>query len=283
MGNKATTPRAGGAGGGATGVPQFSAIPDHYESLEQVTEALRAAGVEGCSVAIGIDFTVSNVANGKASYGQSLHAVGGGGAKNPYQQVISVCSTVLRDFDDDGLIPTFGFGAKTNGGALFDIRPDGAPCAGVDGVLRDYEAALQRVELAAPTNFAPFLNRVADLVERGGGMHLALVITDGEVTPDSDYSSCTTDTKRAIVRCSKLPIAIVIVGVGDADFSKMEEFDDAKLAADHTRDCVQFVNFNTVMRHARRGYEEVDFSLAALQELPATYAHIRAAGLLDDD
>lgn len=56
-------------------------------------------------------------------------------------------------------------------------------------------------------------------------------------------------TRAAIVQASRLPMSIIIVGVGRADFSAMEFLDsDDKLLSSHTgevaaRDIVQFVPF----------------------------------------
>lgn len=46
---------------------------------------------------------------GKLSYnGRSLHHIGSGW--NPYEQAISIIGKTLAAFDDDNLIPCFGFG-----------------------------------------------------------------------------------------------------------------------------------------------------------------------------
>lgn len=45
-----------------------------------------------------------------------------------------------------------------------------------------------------------------------------LIITDGEITDMPD-------TKRVIVRASRLPMSIIIVGVGSCSFDKMVELD----------------------------------------------------------
>jgi hypothetical protein len=69
-----------------------------------------------------------------------------------------------------------------------------------------------------------------------------LIITDGVIT-DLD------ETRRAIVHAAKLPMSIIIVGVGGADFSAMEFLDgdggslrspEGEMAI---RDIVQFVPF----------------------------------------
>jgi hypothetical protein len=48
--------------------------------------------------------------------------------------------------------------------------------------------------------------------------HILLILTDGEIH-DMHY------TKDLIVECSFYPLSIIIVGIGDADFSKMIELD----------------------------------------------------------
>ena len=63
------------------------------------------------------------------------------------------------------------------------------------------------------------------------------------------YNSDAPATIAEIVKCSKMAISIVIVGVGDADFSQMEVLDgDDGVLKDRNgnaaeRDCVQFVEF----------------------------------------
>lgn len=74
-----------------------------------------------------------------------------------------------------------------------------------------------------------------------------LIITDGEIT-DLDQ------TKQAIVNSSKLPMSIIIVGVGEADFKAMEVLDgDNGVLKSSTgepvaRDIVQFVPFKDFVK-----------------------------------
>lgn len=57
------------------------------------------------------------------------------------------------------------------------------------------------------------------------------------------------ETRHAVVQASKLPMSIIIVGVGNADFAAMEFLDgDNRTLRSHTgeeaaRDIVQFVPF----------------------------------------
>lgn len=74
-------------------------------------------------------------------------------------------------------------------------------------------------------------------------------------------------TKELIVQLSELPCSIIIVGVGNADFTAMEELDgDDGVLRDSTgrrclRDIVQFVEFSTCMA---RG----DLAEQVLKEVP---------------
>mmetsp|Transcript_23720 Transcript_23720/g.16791 ORF Transcript_23720/g.16791 Transcript_23720/m.16791 type:complete len:104 (+) Transcript_23720:578-889(+) len=72
--------------------------------------------------------------------------------------------------------------------------------------------------------------------------HILLILTDG----------CLHDMKETIdliVKCSNNPMSIIILGIGDADFSSMEHLDsdDFKLidskGNETKRDIVQFVPF----------------------------------------
>lgn len=71
---------------------------------------------------------------------------------------------------------------------------------------------------------------------------ILLIITDGVI---SDME----ETRHAVVQASKLPMSIIIVGVGNADFAAMEFLDgDSRTLRSHTgeeaaRDIVQFVPF----------------------------------------
>lgn len=78
--------------------------------------------------------------------------------------------------------------------------------------------------LSGPTNFAPCINHVAKLassVTAGSEYFILLIITDGII---SDM----VQTKKAIVSASFFPLSIIIVGVGNANFSSMRELDGDK-------------------------------------------------------
>lgn len=89
-----------------------------------------------------------------------------------------------------------------------------------------------------------------------------LILTDGAIEDPRQ-------TIDAVVYASNLPMSIIIIGVGNADFSTMELLDGDKhrlMASDGSlaaRDIVQFVPFN---KYASRGIEEL--AAEVLRELP---------------
>ncbi|VFQ75080.1 unnamed protein product [Cuscuta campestris] len=99
-----------------TPMRKYQYIPDNFTSLEQVTAALRESGLESSNLIIGIDFTKSNEWTGKESFNnKSLHAIEEDDDNdlhqpNPYEKAISIIGKTLAPFDEDNLIPCFGFG-----------------------------------------------------------------------------------------------------------------------------------------------------------------------------
>ena len=108
---------------------------------------------------------------------------------------------------------------------------------------------MSKIFFAGPTLFAPMLkfwnNMVTFEVERNSARYYTfLILTDGVVN-DID------DTIEEVVRSSFLPVSIIIIGIGDADFSNMRFLDSdeqplfsRKSKSFCKRDNVQFVEFN---------------------------------------
>jgi E3 ubiquitin-protein ligase RGLG len=113
-----------------------------------VSEALARAGLESSNLIVGIDFTKSNEWIGKRSFhGRSLHHIGSG--QNPYEQAISIIGKTLATFDEDNLIPCYGFGdASTHDQDVFSFYPDERFCNGFEEVLSRYREILPHLKLA---------------------------------------------------------------------------------------------------------------------------------------
>jgi len=82
---------------------------------------------------------------------------------------------------------------------------------------------------------------------------ILLILTDGAVT-DVHRTAAT------INQVSNAPLSIVIIGVGNADFSAMQFLDDAHQPGSH--DIAQFVQFN------RHSHNSQSLTAATLDEIP---------------
>uniref|UniRef100_A0A131YJG6 Copine-3 n=1 Tax=Rhipicephalus appendiculatus TaxID=34631 RepID=A0A131YJG6_RHIAP len=195
---------------------------------------------------VAVDFTASN---GDPRDPASLHFMDPV-RPNAYAMAIRAVGEVIQDYDSDKMFPALGFGARLppDGRVSHEFFLNGSAtdpyCAGIQGVLEAYQRTLQSVQLYGPTNFSPVINHVAKFANTyrdGRSYFVLLIITDGVI---SDMPQ----TMEAIVQASSLPMSIIIVGVGNADFSAMEVLDGdvAQLSSDGRRadrDIVQFVPF----------------------------------------
>ncbi|XP_059176110.1 copine-3-like [Physella acuta] len=202
---------------------------------------------------VGIDFTASN---GNPSQSTSLHYINPY-APNEYMSAIRAVGDVCQDYDTDKLFPALGFGAiippatQVSHEFAINFNAQNPFCAGIDGVLAAYTNCIQYVQLYGPTIVSPIINHVAkfasaaQMEEHNKGAHayyVLLLLTDGVL---SDMG----DTRNAIVQASKLPMSLIVVGVGAADFTDMNELDGdngvlkSPSGEPAKRDIVQFVPF----------------------------------------
>ncbi|XP_041479705.1 E3 ubiquitin-protein ligase RGLG3-like isoform X2 [Lytechinus variegatus] len=259
-----------GAGGDGARDLVFRRIADQFYSVDEVSNAIRQSGLESSNLLFGIDFTKSNLHTGMQTYGgRSLHSIQPG-ELNPYQQVISIMGRTLAPFDDDGLIPVFGFGdLSTQDKSVFPFRQDGI-CHGFQDVLDCYTRIAANIQMSGPTNFAPVIRQAINIVKKTQAYHILIIVADGQVNSERQ-------TREAIVEASNYPLSIIMVGVGDGPWDMMKEFDDR--LPRRKFDNFQFVDFFRVI--AGRENPEAAFALNALMEIPDQYKLIRKLGLLD--
>uniref|UniRef100_A0A3Q3W508 C2 domain-containing protein n=1 Tax=Mola mola TaxID=94237 RepID=A0A3Q3W508_MOLML len=195
---------------------------------------------------VAIDFTASN---GNPAQPTSLHYMSPYHL-NAYAMALKAVGGIIQDYDSDKMFPALGFGAKLppDGRISHEFALNGNPqnpyCAGIEGVMEAYYQSLKSVQLYGPTNFSPIVNHVARYaasVKDGSQYFVLLIITDGVI---SDMAQ----TKESIVNASCLPMSIIIVGVGPAEFDAMVELDGDEVRISSRgryaeRDIVQFVPF----------------------------------------
>ncbi|XP_039931097.1 copine-7 [Hirundo rustica] len=206
----------------------------------------------GCQIhfTVAIDFTASN---GDPRNSCSLHYI------NPYQpneylKALVAVGEICQDYDSDKKFSALGFGARippkyeVSHDFAINFNPDNDECEGIQGVVESYQSCLPKIQLYGPTNVAPIISKVArvaadeERTKEASQYFILLILTDGVVTDMAD-------TREAIVRASYLPMSIIIVGVGNADFTDMQilDGDDGVLRSPKgepvLRDIVQFVPF----------------------------------------
>ncbi|KAM7382806.1 hypothetical protein PAMP_002513 [Pampus punctatissimus] len=212
----------------------------------------------GCQIqfTVAIDFTASN---GDPRNSCSLHYI------HPYQpneylKALVAVGEICQDYDSDKMFPAFGFGAqippdyKVSHDFAVNFNEENPECAGIQGVVEAYQACLPKLQLYGPTNIAPIIQKVANSASQevhtkeAMQYFILLILTDGVITDMAD-------TREAIVQASHLPMSVIIVGVGSADFSDMQmlDGDDGILRSPKgepvLRDIVQFVPFRN-FKHA---------------------------------
>ncbi|XP_040135158.1 copine-7 isoform X1 [Ictidomys tridecemlineatus] len=206
----------------------------------------------GCQIhcTVAIDFTASN---GDPRNSCSLHHLDPR-QPNEYLRALVAVGEVCQDYDSDKRFSALGFGARippkyeVSHDFAINFNPEDDECEGIQGVVEAYRNCLPQVQLYGPTNVAPIISKVARMAaaeERTGEAsqyYILLILTDGVVTDMAD-------TREAIVRASHLPMSIIIVGVGNADFTDMQTLDgeDGVLRSPRgepaLRDIVQFLPF----------------------------------------
>ncbi|CAN0236864.1 unnamed protein product [Ectocarpus sp. 6 AP-2014] len=211
-----------------------------------------AGGLE-MQFTVGIDYTASN---GDPNVADSLHYHDSTGRTlNQYSQSISSVGKILEHYDSDKRFPVLGFGGCPIPGApaihCFAVngREDDPEVHGVESILDVYSReSLKWVQLSGPTLFAPLINQqVASVAASERTLdpenqkyHVLMIVTDGVI---NDMGN----TMDALVAAADLPFSVIIVGVGRADFSLMEQLDgdDIRIANAQgrkaSRDIVQFV------------------------------------------
>ena len=179
----------------------------------------------GCEVGLHIafDFTLSN---GNPSNPSSLHF------DDPYRNQYSIATYavggVLQNYDSDQKFPIYGFGGQVLKGFgashCFAMNGDifNPEVIGLDNVIRVYRNSLHHCALYGPTNFGSILAQInahcahqkAEQSQYNQKYNILLILTDGAIMDMQQ-------TIDELVAASDLPLSVIIVGVGDADFGAM--------------------------------------------------------------
>ncbi|KAG9150858.1 hypothetical protein Leryth_003004 [Lithospermum erythrorhizon] len=255
-------------------------VDDFSEKIQDTFLDYLKSGYE-LNFMVAIDFTASN---GNPRLPDSLHYMDPTGRPNSYQRAIMQVGEVLQYYDSDKRFPAWGFGARPFDSSVshcFNLNGSSTNCEveGIHGIMTAYSSALHNVSLAGPTLFGPVITTAADIASHAVANNqqkyfILLIITDGVITDLQE-------TKDAIVKASDLPLSILIIGVGGADFKEMEYLDadrgdrlETAAGRVASRDIVQFVPMRDVQN------DEISVAESLLAELPSQFlAYMRVRNI----
>ena len=218
----------------------YSSIKEEITFLDYIKANLRIG------LCIGIDFTESNK---DPKEKDSLHCITNENERNPYERAILSCGNKLAYYDYDQEFPVYGFGAVVNSknSDCFNINfKDDPNIKFVDNIIKCYHQCMKKIFFSGPTHFAPLINRIIDDIKKQNDpkeYQILMILTDGII---QDMQN----TIDALVEGSFYPLSVIIIGIGNADFSKMIELDGddnpliSRKGVKRQRDLVQFVPFS---------------------------------------
>jgi len=205
------------------------------------------------NVMIAVDYTSSN---GDPYTPESLHTVVNENQLNEYQKAMTGVCEILLNYDNDKRVLMYGFGGIPNYPQFkSELTSHCFPLTGtvlnpwaeqLEGIMRVYRSSFKHIHLASPTYFEPVIRQAMHIARKNAEnltkeYTILLILTDGKCHDMQD-------TINAILESAYLPLSIIIIGVGSADFKRMEILDGDDGLANHKgeqagRDLVQFVPF----------------------------------------
>jgi hypothetical protein len=203
----------------------------------------------GCqiSLAVAIDFTASN---GDPRQEGTPHYFHPPASKewNDYEKAIFAVGSILAKYDADQRFPVWGFGAKYNNVVRHCFQcGNEVEVEGVQGIMDAYRGVFRTpLTMSYPTKFTEVIATAASYArheqevahdEAQLSYTILLILTAGNVEDVKE-------TKQYLMDASKEPLSIVIVGIGETDFSGMEFLDSFDPSVEDGRDITKFVRFN---------------------------------------
>ena len=223
---------------------------------------------------IAIDFTCSNESPDNPI---SLHYAYGHTPTN-YEVAIKSCGSIVGYYDYDQLFPVYGFGGRpplsNKVSHCFNLTfTDDPNVQGLPEVLKTYRNSLFQIKFDGPTYFAPVITQVMNEIKRemdngiNNHYYILMILTDGIIN-DMDA------TCDVIYDAAFLPMSIIIIGIGNANFTNMETLDgDDELLRNSKdevtkRDLVQFVQFNKYANRVENEGVINELAEDVLKEIP---------------
>lgn len=140
------------------------------------------------------------------------------------------------------MVAAFGFGGipeytgETEVSHCFNLTGTEDPIVyGLEELEQKYKKACKGTQMWGPTLFSPLFKIILEYMGKNISQnmyHILLLLTDGQM---HDIRA----TIDLIVKCSFFPLSVIVVGIGDNDFTSLKflDSDDKKLRDGKGRDC----------------------------------------------
>ena len=210
------------------------------------------------NLSIAIDFTGSN---GNPNYSDSLHYIKDGFINN-YEKSIRACCDILSVYNKNDEYDVYGFGADVNNifSECFNINNnEDSKIKGIENIIKEYKNTVNTVDFSGGTYFAPVIKSINNKIKLNNNnlnYNVLLIISDGII--DDIYEVINT-----IIESAKLPLSIVIIGVGtnvNCDMKRLNG-ENGKLISSKgeclEKDIVQYVHFNDYNENIEKLTQEV--------------------------
>lgn len=174
---------------------------------------------------------------------------------NPYEQGMLSIAGVIEAYSANKPVQMYGFGADDPGLRAkklcfpFNIQSGQADVyGGMNGVMDVYHSTIPKLDFGCDSVFRGVLSKAREVcssMKQSRGEYMVLLIfTDGQMG-DVDESI------QWVCENSDLPISIIVVGVGNSNFSGMHKLNGGKNNLKHNgkspcRNIMQFLAMNTV-------------------------------------
>ena len=144
---------------------------------------------------------------------------------------------------------------------------------GLENIIPIYKKSLEKVTLSGPTYFCPVIKSVYNKIKNNKNQpdyinhyFILMILTDGLIHDMQE-------TIDILVDCAYIPLSVIIIGIGNADFKNMNILDgDENLLVNSKkettkRDLVQFVEYNKFKDFLSDGKNK-DLTEEVLKEIP---------------
>lgn len=143
-------------------------------------------------------------------------------------------TNILLDYDYDKLVPCYGFGAKVRHPKLntnnkvhhcfpLNFNYDNPNLYKLEEIINGYRTAIPYLQFSGPTHFSQLLGEAIiqcqEFKKLGTHYMILFILTDGEIHDRQEVID-------QLIECNYLPISVIIVGIGEGDFTIMHELDD---------------------------------------------------------